>query len=161
MTKARAKYRCKTCGREFEATAIKANRRDADSWEEWAAEHIRECQDCRQERIEAERQAESEKAAADARGKGYPSLTGTEKQIAWAERIRAEFVREWDGFIQATKDQHKDANTNKAEAFKAWMLSKDRAAFWIDNRLELDTSPAMIWRIFRDRFSKEQGGATG
>ena len=46
MAKATAHCRCEICGSEFEKTATKANRRDADSWVEWAEENYTVCPSC-------------------------------------------------------------------------------------------------------------------
>lgn len=58
MAKATATCTCATCGRTFTVTALKANRRDANSWESWAADHYDECNDCRDKRVAAERAEE-------------------------------------------------------------------------------------------------------
>lgn len=47
------------------------------------------CPDCYRAKIEADRAAESAAAAAAAQAEGLPALTGTPKQVAWAEAIRA------------------------------------------------------------------------
>lgn len=53
MAKAIAKCRCKICGNDFEMTAVRCNRADADSWEKWAALHFFECPECYKERMRA------------------------------------------------------------------------------------------------------------
>nr|DAF02427.1 MAG TPA: pepsin inhibitor [Caudoviricetes sp.] len=58
MAKAVAKCRCKICGKDFEATAVRCNRADADSWEKWAASHFSQCPKCYKER---RRSAEAQK----------------------------------------------------------------------------------------------------
>ena len=55
MAIAKATCRCAICGEEFEYRTYRRNRREADSFEAWAAEHITECPDCRQARIKRER----------------------------------------------------------------------------------------------------------
>lgn len=40
MAKATAECKCATCGREFTVTTFKQNRREATSWENWAASHM-------------------------------------------------------------------------------------------------------------------------
>lgn len=54
MAKATARCTCKYCGAEFTKTAIKYNRREADSWEEWAVEHFDECPSCYGKRMREE-----------------------------------------------------------------------------------------------------------
>lgn len=58
MAIARAVCTCSTCGRKFEKTATKQNRRDADSWEAWASDHYDECPACYGKRM---REAEAAK----------------------------------------------------------------------------------------------------
>lgn len=46
MAIARAICTCEVCGNEFEKTAKKYNRREADSWEKWAATNYTLCPSC-------------------------------------------------------------------------------------------------------------------
>lgn len=46
MARATAICTCKKCGAEFEKVATKHNRREADSWEEWAIATFDTCPDC-------------------------------------------------------------------------------------------------------------------
>lgn len=57
MAQARVYCTCKKCGAEFEKVATKHNRREADSWEEWAKNYFDLCPDC-------ERQAKKEREKA-------------------------------------------------------------------------------------------------
>lgn len=57
MAKATATCTCKICGNQFTKTATKANRKDADSWVEWAEAHFDVCPACY-----AKQAAEKEKA---------------------------------------------------------------------------------------------------
>jgi hypothetical protein len=57
MAKATAVCTCRECGKEFEKTKTCYNRRDADSWETWAASHYDLCPTCY-----GKQQAEKEKA---------------------------------------------------------------------------------------------------
>lgn len=79
-----AKYtvKCEKCGKEYQIELFgKMDRRD------WVIEHgTHICDDCKA----AERAAENAENAASNAEAGLPQLTGTEKQIAWAETIRAE-----------------------------------------------------------------------
>ena len=62
MAKAVAKCTCATCGQEFTYEKTCFNRRDADSFEEWAAANITECSECREKRLREEQNAENAKA---------------------------------------------------------------------------------------------------
>ena len=136
MAKAVAKCRCATCGNDFTKITVKPNRREADSWEEWAVNHCDECEECRQKRIRAEREEESRKAAEAAKEINLPELAGSEKQIAWAERIRMEFIQSADREIQEVAENPNISRISASDldSFKGWMLKNASAKFWIDNR---------------------------
>lgn len=155
MAIARAMCRCKSCGTDFEAKATKRNRAEADSWERWASDHINECQECRNQRIVAERQEESAKAAAAAREAGFPNLIGSEKQVAWAETIRRDFIGEWDGFIEDLRKSG-SIGIGTAEFFKVWILRRDDAKFWIDHRFDFGMPPRTVWKIFKKEYMEEK-----
>ena len=84
MAKAYATCTCKHCGKEFEVSAFKRNRKEAASWSDWAARTYDCCNECA-DRIRAEENARN---AAEAKEMGLPELVGSPKQIAWAESIR-------------------------------------------------------------------------
>ena len=89
---------CIVCGREFVHQVKKYSRRDADSWQEWAANQEWTCPECYQTQREAERQAErqaaNEAAAAKAEEQQLPQLQGSEKQVSWAMTIRQRMIDE-------------------------------------------------------------------
>ena len=62
--------------------------------------------------------------AAEAEFLGLPALTGSEKQIAWANTLRAEALK------VANADQRVSIEKGK------WKVAATKAKFWIDNRLE-------------------------
>lgn len=55
-----------------------------------------------------------------------PDLEGSEKQIAWAEKIRDGVFLDWKN-LGPQKD-------SRAEKFIDWLKSRTEARFWIDNR---------------------------
>lgn len=65
---------------------IEQNRKAADRKAEWAESQGFICSECQ----EKPRQKENAKAAQQNQAAGLPELTGSDKQIAWAEKIRAE-----------------------------------------------------------------------
>lgn len=174
MAKASAICRCKTCGNEFTATAIKYNRREADKWEEWAPYHLFECDDCAEKRIKAEREAEAQKCAELAKEADLPALTGSPKQVAWAEQIRMKLYLQAGEFIEKEKaglptyaerhprmmEKHPDAieriqaEIDDLEAFTSWLFSKSDSKFWIDKRYDLDPELVGIYGA-RSKFYKE------
>lgn len=97
MAKAKVTCRCEACGNTFEHARICRNRREADSYEKWAAENITVCPAC---------YAASKKAAAKSKLDAYiadnfdaehplPEIIGvSEKQIAYAASLRSKFIGE-------------------------------------------------------------------
>ena len=94
MAKATATCTCATCGKTFEVIAYKSNSRGARSFEAWAAENITECRECADKRIAQKRADDSASAMTEATENGWPALTGSEKQIAWAASIRKSLIDE-------------------------------------------------------------------
>ena len=128
MAKARATCTCATCGATFEKTTIKQNTREASRWEEWAAENIIECDECREKRIAAQRADESAQAAAAASDRGWPELIGTEKQVAWANTIRENAIAEMTKAVRSSMKEQLNA------AIRVLVTEKRQASWWIDNR---------------------------
>lgn len=131
MAVANAICKCAICGQEF--TYRKngfAKRRDADSFEEWAKEHITECYDCRQKRKRAEFDAANRKAASDAKKAGLIVLEGSQKQIDWAESIR---MRAYE-ILHNLKEIVKESQIDRFSNFIDWCLGHAKASWWIDHR---------------------------
>jgi len=92
-----------------------------------------------QENVEAKQKAES---------KELPKLQGSDKQIAWAEKIRIEYVDKLDDFISKTRSadtakgnlspdeysRYLQPINDTAKDFRDKLLSKASASWWIDNR---------------------------
>jgi len=58
-------------------------------------------------------------------------LTGNEKQVAWAETIRAEMVMSLEKDIENNFDQHTE---KKAMSVLDWVKAQKDAEWWIENR---------------------------
>lgn len=122
---------CEECGKSFTHTAIKHNRSEADSYAEWARDNIQICPECwRKQKIASKRSADEAKAEsgikkAEQEGVTLPELTGTPKQIAWAETIRG-----------CACEDFANAKAKKP----AWdaLCSKTEASWWIDHRDIID-----------------------
>lgn len=115
MAKATAECTCRKCGGEFTKVTYKQNRRLADEWEEWAPTYFDLCGDCYKE--------EQDQEIAE-RAEGLPELSGSEKQIAWAIKIRDKFV------VFKNSVKHKDL----IATINFMLQNEDQASFWIDNR---------------------------
>lgn len=95
--------------------------------------------------LAAHRKAEADKLAEQAQADGFPKLTGTEKQIIWAEQIRARSV-DWIVETRTHAEQYiADAvpsdQVHLREQYDSWNRAADyiletetSASFWIDHR---------------------------
>lgn len=90
MAIARVTLVCPVCGKEFEAERKCMNRKQADSWEEWAKDSGMVCADC----YKAQRYASvAEKAAEMVARFNLPEITGkSDKQIKYANDLRNKFL---------------------------------------------------------------------
>lgn len=98
------------------------------------------CDDCK----ETERESLIEKNKSG----GMPELTGSEKQIAWAMKIRAEFISyadkmdedEIEDILEDCKDNHNlTADSKLIDAALAEIMETPEAHWWIDSRSDLDS----------------------
>jgi len=159
MAKAVATCICKTCGNEFQVSTIKRNRSEADSWESWAAANFDECPECRKARIEAERKQAAIEAAELAKEKGLPELTGTPKQVSWAEQVRAEIIDRFQEYLakkkaRAEKLPRAKKDYEEGTRFLEWISTKSQAAWWIDNQRAL-YDPSLASFELEDAFKAE------
>ena len=96
MAKAEITLTCRDCGKRFKWAKDCYNRKEANEAEAWAEENITLCPDCRKKEYIKEQQAlapEYTRQAAEIIGDyKLPVLTGTEKQIAYAESLRNRFI---------------------------------------------------------------------
>ena len=148
MARADATCTCATCGKTFTVTVFRRNRKEADSFEAWAAENIDECGECEAARIAKEHEAENEKSAAAAAEKGWPELTGSPKQVAWAVTIREnEMPQILEKVEQARFSEHRmqDGHDLYEENILAVneILAEKRASWWIDHRGHIERAVIM------------------
>lgn len=156
MAKGTAACTCCECGKSFTASKILASRDQANNWEEWAKSNIIQCDDCREKEREEEKAAANAKAAESAKGFDLPELTGSDKQVAWANTIRVKVFEQYskvtESFTKFTPEKQNQCaeEFEKLNAVANYLFnSKTSAAFWIDNRDTLS-----IRTIVRD-FEKE------
>ncbi len=103
---------------------------------EWRLENVEPskfCHDCYQAELARQREKENREAAEVARENNLPGLTGTEKQIAWAESIRQQLLADIDEFIYKQIKAEYRNDPKLLEAIKR-IKSKTNASWWIDNR---------------------------
>ena len=140
MAKAVATCKCKICGITFEKVAVKRNTREADSWKSWAERTFDICPACedRQYEEKAARLAEAAKAS------GLPELTGSPKQISWAEQIRADQMKKIDAYWEQAKVACDAETLKRIEHVLGYIRQhKAKASWWIDNR---NLGPAILIR---------------
>ena len=145
MAKATAVCTCAKCGATFEVSAVKSNRREADNWKAWAESHYDECPDCYKARKQQEREAANVAAAEKARGAGLPDLSGSEKQIAWATKIRQDFVDDRFPVDKLTDDGRK--------CLIDFLGQHTDSRFWIDRRSDYLGLWNMVIDVWRDKYS--------
>lgn len=127
MAKASITCKCPECGAEYTWMKTCYNRREADSWEAWAAgQSDRLCPECYRK---AQREAATKAGAEQARKDRLPALTGSEKQIAWAEAIRGKAIATWDRC---------DIKTEARPLLIECISGHLEAKWWIDNRSNLE-----------------------
>lgn len=161
---AKAFFRCAECGQDV--TVFGTNRRDAERLARWHESRGSLCQNCEAEK----RRAESAAAAEANRAAGLPALTGSEKQVAWAETLRtqalaqlaalAPYAATSDPLPQDSPDRLYMADQLRAlralvaeggeaaiQALTSLMRAKAEARWWIDTR---ELTMAQLIQSLRD-----------
>lgn len=123
-----------SCGHTHTADLLGTNSHgERDRKAEWLATQL--CPDCaRTQRDETHRQ-QAEDATRVATENGWPALTGSEKQIAWAEQIRVDAVADMENRL--TKRLDADVTEKALTYWTSAALRQTDAAWWIDNRLRI------------------------
>lgn len=139
MAKASIKCTCPECGTIHYYTATCHNRREADSWEEYHAGEAdtRLCPECYRKHMSAkraeERAAENEVAAQRAAELSLPALSGSEKQIAWANTIRQKAL---DEALTMSAGRASAGLNDDGRALVGAVMARmsAEARWWIDHR---------------------------
>lgn len=149
MAKASVVLKCKHCGEYF--THEKANIRtsgEARDYEDWAKEHIDTCPVCY---AIAKRDEEIAKSKELSKSFNLSELSGSEKQISWAETIRAkaltsnatlrkysaeDIISSYDKIKDNTSAYNESAVKAVKKAYK--ILTETSAKWFIDNRFDLN-----------------------
>ena len=98
-------------------------------------EKAKVCAACYAAQKDQARQQAAQAAAEQAQAAGLPALQGTEKQVAWAEQIRAQAIQAVDALLaQQGEAQREDPRWARLEAAVAALRQQAAAAWWIDNR---------------------------
>ena len=118
---ARAYFKCHECSESVEVYA--SNRKEADRLADYRTRTESLCHDCWSKQRDAQRAEASQQAAETAALTGLPVLQGTEKQVTWAETIRATKLKQLDA--ARILDELKIPPGNRLEALKG-----DRKGLW-------------------------------
>jgi len=128
MARATVTVTCPECGEEWRWSVNCYNRREAEEWEAKHEGEERLCKACWKAEREEERnaarrenRAKAEELTAKA-GKTLVRLTGSDKQVAWAEDIRARVLVEV-----------MEANPSAKVDVLDILNLEPEARFWIDN----------------------------
>lgn len=130
-----ATFTCPRCN-DNEVAIHAQNRKLADSKAKWAESQGWICDDC----TKAEQAAESQKAAERNAAEGLPPLTGTDKQVQWAETLRRHKLDQLAALIagESINGVHPLTETDKANPlFQPTvdaLRGQDSAAWWIDHK---------------------------
>ena len=122
-----------TCG-HTETVQLYGTSRERDNKAAWLSGKL--CQEC-------QRKAQQAQAAESAQAQGLPTLTGSDKQVAWATTIRAEQLAgvakmrqefEATGRKQNVTEDVMAAQMGQFDALVAKLIAQTAAAWWIDRR---------------------------
>ena len=98
MAKASVDLKCTECGTGYTVTKKCYNRKEADSWESYMQGNNGLCTECWRKEQQAKRETEKAQLAEKVKtelaeaGLVLPKLEGSEKQVAWANDIRSNFI---------------------------------------------------------------------
>ncbi len=138
-----------TCGHDGEidfgpSRYCRMSSKDRARRAEWiASKNVCSC--CEEQR----RAEENERAAAENAAAGLPPLTGSEKQVAWAETIRRHMLGEFRRLadLAGVEEKPTEAQRGALDAALAAFAAEHRAYWWIDHR---DDRPE---RLLRDKIA--------
>lgn len=139
MAMVKIKINCECCGNEFEHRKQCCNSSAAADYKEWALENIKICPKCWRTAEERREMMEYESVIRSA-GVNLPELVGTEKQIAWAEKIRIKSVA---GMIA-------NINPDKISGLVMRISTHTDAKWWIDNRETVVYTRNMMDLLYAD-----------
>jgi len=130
-----AKYLIKhSCGHEEEHSLF-GPYKDRDRKEEWLKSRL--CSECWRAEQEKQRERQNQEAAKANAEAGLPTLTGSPKQVTWAETIRAAKLADLPSLrISPEKAQANPEGAAKAQAALDQFIGQISAAWWIDHRQE-------------------------
>lgn len=112
------------------------------------------CPECYQKQRDEQRAAEQAAAAEKAAAFKLPKLEGTEKQIAWAETIRAEIIERNLEVLGAIKD---DGFRQFAKTRLSGLMAEVKAHYWIEKRAALANTEERVYALYEKEQAKNAG----
>lgn len=118
------KFICETCGEKYsrETYTSTSSKQSKEYWREREGTVFGQCYDCYKKEKEEKKQKAMEEAS-------LPELTGSEKQIEWATKIRFQKYEESRPYMKDGKGL-----TMKGLETYDRLFGMSEAKFWIDNR---------------------------
>ena len=119
-----------SCGHEGRVDLFGKNSEREYKLEQFARNLCPEC-------VAAQRAKKEEEAIVAAKASGLPELDGSEKQVAWATRIRQNLITEFSGWQKEDYEDFEYLNNKTKEQVNGLFeaaLAITRATFWINNR---------------------------
>lgn len=143
----------RACGHVEAYREIGHNRAAKDARNQW--EERRVCGACYTARVAEGRAEATGDAALEARDRGLPLLTGTEKQVAWALRLRQSLLGQLDAAAQTLRQKKTEAVDETAleieslSRVEALIHEETSAKFWIDHRALVlrDFEASLLYRV--------------
>lgn len=145
---------------------------------EWRAEKRFEglCPECFEKERELERERENKKAAEESKEMELPELTGSEKQVAWANTLRLKFIERFEDefknlskkeihFIAErilsnrddfSKKEIKDMLEKVDDILEYILTNKTKAKYFIDNRSFGERELANVYKEMKAKEEKEE-----
>lgn len=99
-------------------------------------------------------QCEAEAQKAEAEANGLPELSGSDKQVAWATKIRNNALAIIN---EANEHNSEDKKKMLTEYRDKWLTIETKAAYWIDNRFNFDNAADIVRAIIKStNFNAQQ-----
>lgn len=132
-----AKYDVKfSCG-HTETIQLVGKIKERERRIEWLENHGL-CSECYEAEKKRQFEEQNKKAAEEAKEYGLPELSGTEKQVAWGNTLRKQWIEKVESEIRTwiTDDESRDEEVRKAlkRVVEEHLINTVDARWWIDNR---------------------------
>jgi len=148
------KYDVSHCCGHTQEHVLFGPHKDRDRKLVWLAD--RPCTDCWRESNRKKREEANEAAAAAAGEAGLPALTGSPKQVAWANSLRWRVMKP---LLLSFRDETQ--GDPEFRRFITWLRGKTDSRYWIDHRrARMDLATLPIMELIHVVYSGQPGEAT-